>query len=121
MILIVDDERFALSLMLRKLEKYGLSLLTTTTVDSAVEIISNYPDIELVITDLHMPGNDGFYLINWLNENKPAIKIIVATAHSTELTAELASKGARYDKVLTKPISVDDELIPVIKELIEGV
>lgn len=119
MILIVDDETFAISMIERKLAPYKLNILTTTNVQDAITQISAHPEIKLVITDLHMPNASGFELLEWLFINAPEIKTIVTTAHSMDAHEINNSTVLRCDKILIKPLSVEDELLPAIKNLIQ--
>lgn len=65
------------------------------------------PDI--VILDIEMPRMDGFQSLEWLRQNKPAIKVIIYTEHDDEalITRAIKNGACRY---LVKSPDLDDIL-----------
>ena len=118
MILIVDDEIFALDLLVRKLNGSGLEFATCSSVPEARAFIENYPDTRIVVTDLHMSGENGYDLLRWLKCLYPRIKRVVVSAHTHE-NMSLMKTELELDGVLKKPIDVKSELIPLLIELLK--
>jgi DNA-binding NtrC family response regulator len=95
-ILLVDDEPNAtrvLSAILRA-EKY--SVLEAMSVDSALNLIKRNP-VDAIITDIKMPGKDGYQLFDHVNKHYPHIPVMFLTAYGKIDSAVTAlSKGAFY-------------------------
>ena len=63
-------------------------------------------DIDLVITDLRMPGIGGDELLKKILAESPGVPVIVLTGHGTVETAVAAMRDGAYD-FLTKPLNLD--------------
>lgn len=107
-VLIVEDEKtFQLTLLdgLRKYEK-DFRVLTAENGMVAKEVLEKLP-IDLVVTDLKMPGMDGFELLSLIRREHPYIPVIVMTAFGNpELEKWLQSIG--IFAYLEKPIDFID-------------
>ncbi|NLM16382.1 MAG: response regulator [Candidatus Riflebacteria bacterium] len=109
-ILVAED-----SLMLRKvacypLEKAGYKVIEANNGIEAIENMSK-TDVDMIITDLNMPGMDGFELITYVKDNEKFkhIPIIILT---TEGKKEMVMKGLTLgaSSFLQKPIKPDKML-----------
>jgi CheY-like chemotaxis protein len=60
--LVVDDEPDALGSTAQIMELMGYEVLTAVNVEQALEIIGRVPEIDLLMTDVVMPGIDGYTL-----------------------------------------------------------
>lgn len=63
-ILVVDDEMDILDEIEETLTDEGYEVISVARVDAALEALRNHSDINLVVTDLKMPGKSGADLIN---------------------------------------------------------
>ncbi len=116
MILIVDDEIFALELIKRKMVNSGLEIITCSSVKDAKELIIQMKDIKVVVTDLHMADENGFELLRWLENQYPNIKKVIMTAHDYEgKYSEML--GVEIHGMLKKPVDTETEFIPLLKEI----
>ena len=68
-ILLVDDEQDVLLELAELLENEGFVCLTAKSVKAALQQLTRYPDIALVITDLRMPEESGIGLIKRLRDH----------------------------------------------------
>jgi len=118
MILIVDDEIFALDMLVRKLSGSVLEYETCSSVSEAKQIISTQPNIKIVVTDLHMSGETGYDLLDWLTALYPKIKRVVMSAHTHE-DIFTEHPNLQVDGRLKKPVDVKTELIPLLIELMK--
>jgi DNA-binding NtrC family response regulator len=105
-ILVVDDEEKLSRFVKICLERDGFFVTTSETVGGAQPLIEDEP-WDLVITDLIMPMDSGFSLIQWLKESKPHLPVVVMTAHSSDLVYNQAIQQGAVD-VLYKPFSLDN-------------
>ncbi len=101
LILVVDDDRNLCRVLKGHLEKAGFDVLLAHDVDSALPVIRE-KDLDLVITDLKMPGKSGMELLPLSKEQKPATPVIMITAYGNIGFAVEAIKKGAYDFV-TKP------------------
>lgn len=102
-ILIVDDEPavlFALSEALAD-RRRGVKVATATNGNEAVAILES-EKVDLVVTDLRMPGMDGFELMVWLRRSFPQLPAIVMTAY----VAETSGLGDGLE-ILEKPFDIN--------------
>ena len=67
-ILIVDDEKNYTLILAAVLEDEGFETLSANSGDEALEILSK-SDVDLVLTDMKMPGMDGINLLERIKKN----------------------------------------------------
>jgi DNA-binding NtrC family response regulator len=81
-ILIVDDEPNAIKVLSAILSDAGYNVFESSSAEKALKILSK-KDIDVVITDLKMPGKDGMYLFEYITGSYPDIPVIFLTAYGT--------------------------------------
>ena len=83
-LLLVDDEEDALLELAELLEGEGFCCFTAVSVKIALQQLTKYPDIALVITDLRMPEESGISLIKRLREHtaRQHLPVIVMSGHA---------------------------------------
>lgn len=116
-ILVIDDEkniREGLSAAL-ELEGYFVRLAADGR-EGLAQIEKG--DIDLVITDLRMPGISGEEVLARVRGESPGIPVIVLTGHGSIDTAVDAMRNGAYD-FLTKPLSLD-RLTLIVKRALAG-
>ncbi|MFT3828846.1 MAG: response regulator [Opitutaceae bacterium] len=120
-ILVVDDEDEILKLSRRILERAGYEVLVASEGREALGVFMRHrTEIGLVITDLAMPGMNGFTLIWALRRAKPDLRVLVATGQGTEANLrELEQMGVR--EVLLKPFTSRRLLDAITSTLAEPV
>lgn len=88
-ILVVEDDvalRFTLSEWLRSLT---FIVYEAANADEAVTILASSIPVDLVITDVDMPGTmNGFGLVDHIRQNAPALKIIVVSGKAAGVQAK---------------------------------
>ncbi len=104
-ILVVDDESRIRTLVKAALGARGYSILEAGSTEQALEVVDG--EVDLVITDLRMPGRDGLDLVGTLRERGMDMPVIVMTAHATVSTAVEAMRRGAFDYV-TKPFDLDE-------------
>ena len=93
-ILIVDDEKNYLLVLSALLEEEGYEVLTTASSLEALEILKA-SDVDLVLTDMKMPGMDGIELLEQIKTRDAELPVIMMTAHGTvDKAVEAMQKGA---------------------------
>jgi DNA-binding NtrC family response regulator len=105
-ILVVDDEANTREGLRRSLEPLGYKVRLAADASEAIEALKT-GEVDLMLTDLRMPGMDGLELIKEAQKIRPATQIIMLTAYGTVETAVEAMKQGAYD-YLTKPLNLDE-------------
>jgi len=104
-ILVVDDEKNTREGLRRGLEPLGYEVRLAADASEAIETLKS-SNIDLMLTDLRMPGMDGLELIKETQRTSPETQIIVLTAYPDHKTAVEAMKHGAYD-YLEKPYQLD--------------
>jgi DNA-binding NtrC family response regulator len=113
-ILIVDDDkatREGVALALRQ----DYTVLTAADAEAALTALTNNV-VDLVLTDLRMPGRDGLSLLRDVVLAHPNIAVILLSAYGSVESAVEAMKDGAYD-FLTKPINLDHLEIVISRAL----
>ncbi|GGO74434.1 hybrid sensor histidine kinase/response regulator [Bowmanella pacifica] len=103
-ILLVDDEKELLSITRAVLESAGYRVLQANTVEAALGLLKDQ-DVDLVLTDVVMPGRGGLYLAEQLESHYPAIKVQLITGFASEKSNPRLHDNHHYQKRLIKPVS----------------
>ncbi|MFD0714666.1 response regulator [Paenibacillus sp. GCM10027626] len=121
-ILIVDDEPQicrGLKLMLEQCRIPGTELDVVGTADhgsAAIDFLNKFP-VDLVITDIRMPGMDGHQLLEWVRYRYPDIHTIVLSGYADFVYAQNAIRSGACDYWL-KPVREAD-IMTTIKRIVE--
>jgi DNA-binding NtrC family response regulator len=81
-VLIVDDEPNAVKVLSAILGNEGYAVHESHDVTCAIDLL-RHQEVDAVITDIKMPGNDGLYLYDFITEQYPQIPVIFLTAYGT--------------------------------------
>jgi len=115
-VLVVDDALDTLEVIQRNLSSKGLQVLTASALAEALKILSSRP-VDLVITDLKMPGGSGLDLIRHVRENLKNTQVMMITGYPSIDSAVEAVKGGA-EEYLSKPFT-DDELFSAVERALE--
>lgn len=98
---VVDDEPAIRGVLCEFLADCGLNSLTTGNADEAVAIIGSGESVDLVLSDVRMPGAmDGCDLARWILANRPELPVILATG---DLAKANAAAGLTGIETFAKP------------------
>ena len=115
-ILVVDDARATLEVIQRNLAAEGYRVFTSESVAQALQLLTEHP-VDLVITDLKMPGASGLELVRHVRDNLRDTQVMMITGYaSVEGAVEAVKAGA--EEYLAKPFT-DEELIGAVGRAIE--
>ncbi len=101
-VLVVDDEASIVEALGKVLRKEGLSVLTAGNGRAALDIVRRQP-VDVMITDLRMPGMGGDDLLKAVKAITPEIEVVLMTAYGTVEVAVEAMKRGAYD-FISKPL-----------------
>lgn len=116
-ILIIDDEKNIREGLGTALELEGYDVKLAENGEVGLKLIEK-GDIDLVITDLRMPGISGEEVIAKVAGESPGVPVIVLTGHGSIDSAVTAMRNGAYD-FLTKPLNLD-RLILIVKRALAG-
>lgn len=115
-ILVVDDARDTIEVLQRNLSSKGYLVFTAQSVSEALAILED-TEVDLVVTDLKMPGVSGLDLVRHVRENLKNTEVMMITGYATvEGAVEAVKIGA--DEYLAKPFT-DEELFSAIERSLE--
>ena len=104
-ILLVDDDASMRALVARALGGDGHRLIEAGDGEAALEALAATPGIDLLLTDVQMPGMDGLTLATRARAAAPALRVIVISA--LEQGALAPAAGAPPTRWLSKPFTLD--------------
>jgi two-component system response regulator PilR (NtrC family) len=114
-ILVVDDEKSMSDFLEIMLRKEGYEVTSTTSGEKALELLDNNL-YSMVLTDVRMPGTDGFEVLRKTKEVSPDTVVIMITAYGSPEGAVTAIKEGAYDYI-TKPFRVEEVKLTIKKSL----
>ncbi len=105
-VMIVDDEETIRKQLKSRLDREGLDAVTASGAEEAMTAFVQGGEVGVVVTDLKMPGKDGFALMKSIQEKYPLCKVIVITGHGEKDVAVQALRQGASD-YLEKPFDLD--------------
>jgi len=105
-LLIVDDEQTLCGLLGKYLSTLGYKISQAFSGEQAKDILQSQP-VDLVISDIEMPGISGVELLKWMQESDFKIPVLITTGHPTLDTAIEALKCGAHD-YFTKPFHLEE-------------
>ena len=119
-VLVVDDEEDLVEVALAYLAEMGLTALDAKDGASALEIIAHHDEIDLMVTDIVMPGGmNGVELAQWALALRPGLKIVYSSGFPAEALAE-RSMPLVDGPLLHKPYQ-RAEFVAIIERALETV
>lgn len=114
-ILVVDDEATIREILQRTLESEGYQCSTASDAAEAMTLIDDCA-VDLVLSDIMMPGKSGVELLQEIKEKCPDIAVILVSAVAETQTAINAMKQGASDYV-TKPFNLVEVMLSVERAL----
>ncbi len=114
-ILVVDDNKEVLELLILLLSKHGLSVISASRGNECLDIVKSRP-VDLVILDVMMPVMDGLQVCQELKKMTPSIPIILLTARDDMMT-RAAAMDLGVSEFVAKPVNNRDLLDRVRMQL----
>lgn len=98
--LVVDDEPMILEILAEYCGSLGMEVCEAADGESALKQLKARPGIEVLVTDVRMPGLDGPALVKQALALRPEIKVIYVTGYTTY--------GSSNWPILRKPFDLDE-------------
>jgi PAS domain S-box-containing protein len=103
--LVVDDQPDVLDMAAELFRTLGYEVLAANNGEDALEVLKRTPDIEVLFTDVVMPGMNGIDLGKKARALAPNIKVILASGYATP-ALKLENAGVHAFQFITKPYSL---------------
>jgi DNA-binding NtrC family response regulator len=104
-VMFVDDEAGVRLSWDRFLSQQGFDVTTAEDGKNAIDILKN-EQVDVVVSDLRMPGVDGVQLLEWIHEERPNTQFILLTGYGDEDVERKVRELGAFE-YLNKPISPD--------------
>ena len=110
-ILVADDE-VDLEVLIRqkfrqKIREQHYEFIFAHNGKEALEKLVEYPDIEIVLSDINMPEMDGLTLLTRMSESNPLVKAVMVSAYGDMDNIRTAMNRGAFD-FITKPVNFSD-------------
>src|SRR5579863_8154687 len=115
-ILVVEDETAIRRLISLMLENRGFDVFAAATVQQALIFLDTYPQIDMAVIDMVMPGMSGLDLAAEMDRRHPHIKILYITGYVASIAIQAIS-DRKPDSVLLKPFT-ESQLIGRIRRIL---
>lgn len=100
---VVEDEPTVQSMIMKQMTRLGYTVLAASTGPEGLDLLKTRPDIDLLFTDMMMPGGiDGYQLAEMARQEKPDIRVILSSGYSDRLAGSRERTPEGY-WILAKP------------------
>jgi two-component system, cell cycle sensor histidine kinase and response regulator CckA len=106
-VLVVDDDADVLEALSAALAAMGHVVESAPGGLAALAVLDRVHDIELLLTDVVMPGLHGFNLARMALMRKPDLRVLYFTGNA-EIDIVQKDSGPKYGKILYKPLRPDE-------------
>ncbi len=111
-VLIVEDEESVRQALVKILENFGHTVLAAADAKEGIKKFEG--GVDIVITDLGLPGPSGWDLARAVKEKDPKVPVVLLSGWDVEM--EDKSLKGLVDKILPKPLKIK-EMLDVIDQL----
>ncbi len=116
-LLLVDDEDGVRMVSARMLKSKGFKVIECANAEQALDILENEKGIDVLLTDMIMPGMDGETLIKCAKKLDPRMKVILMSGYSEDLARHGSVENKDF-AFLSKPFELNG-LFEKVKEVLE--
>jgi signal transduction histidine kinase len=117
-LLLVEDEPALRRVVQRTLERLGYRVVSAESGEHALRVADTLPGIDLLVSDVVMPGFDGPELASRLRKRWPQLRVLFLTGYGRDKLSRSDAVGPD-DRVLLKPYPVP-ELARILRAMLDG-
>jgi CheY-like chemotaxis protein len=103
-ILVVEDDESATFVVGDILKSTGVNVAFATGGEEAVKYVTEHPETDLILMDIHLPGMDGFTATRKIKSIAEKVVVIAQTAYAFSVEYQEAEKAGCV-ALLTKPLN----------------
>jgi CheY-like chemotaxis protein len=116
-VLVVEDEVLVQMLVLEVLDDLGIDALEANDAPSALQILRSDAAVDLLVTDVGLPGMNGRDLADAAREVRPGLRVLFVTGYADRAQAgEFEGEGM---DMIVKPFNLD-QLSGKITDMVRG-
>lgn len=86
--------------------------------EEALDVLDQYPDMDLAIVDVSLPGTSGMDLIKQMRERSPNIHVLVLSMHDETLYSDRAFRAGAKGYVMKQEAT--EKLLAAIRKILNG-
>ena len=105
-VLIVDDQEMVRGMCQQVIDSLGFRAILAESGDEALDLLERHP-VDIVLTDLKMPGMSGIELLDRLKARNPRVEVVIMTGYASVPSAVQAMKLGASDYIV-KPFSSEE-------------
>lgn len=102
-LLLVEDDPLLRMTLAEVLTEAGFTVVEAEDAESALGLVASRDDFDLLLTDINLPGADGFALASAARRLRPGLPVVYASGRLSEADPQRALPGAPF---LAKPFSM---------------
>ena len=102
-VLVVEDDASVRAVTERMLKSLGYLVWVADGPGAALEAITSGAPVDLLVTDVRMPGMQGDVLAHWVRAERPAVRVLFVTGMLADLEEGKALDAAVLEKPFTEP------------------
>jgi DNA-binding NtrC family response regulator len=106
-IFLVDDDDGSRQAMARALDRVGYSVRSFPSAEEALEVVQGDEPVDMVISDVRMPGMNGWEFLREVTAVRPDLPFILVTAYA-DVEDAVAALQEGADDYLTKPVKMQE-------------
>ena len=106
-VLLVDDEIGFVEALAKRLTIRQFEVHQAFDAETAMEILADNPNIDVVLLDVKMPGTDGLTAIKTIKRRHPLVEVILLSGHANLETSVGGMALGAFDYLL-KPVRIDE-------------
>jgi len=110
-ILIVEDEESVRHALSKILENYGYAVTCAADAEAGIKAFDAVAGLDIVFTDLSLPGMSGWELADAIKERAPKIPVILLSGW--DIDPEDVKKHKSVETILSKPVKIKDMLAAI--------
>jgi CheY-like chemotaxis protein len=103
LLLLVEDDPLVRGTLAEALTEAGFEVLEAADAESALHVVASREDISALLTDINLPGADGFVLARAARRIRPDLPVVYASGRVREVDPRRALPDAPF---LAKPFSL---------------
>lgn len=105
-VLVVDDDKLARSVIVNMLELKGYEILEADNSHEALDFLRSRQRVDLLVSDYHMPGNlNGEQFVKLARSLRPGLKVLYATGYADALRDD--TSDGQDTQILAKPFQLN--------------
>lgn len=103
LLLLVEDDPLVRLTLAEALAEAGFEVLEAEDAETAIGLVASHEDLDVLLTDINLPGADGFTLARAARRLRPGLPVVYASGRLHEPDPRRALPGTAF---LAKPFSV---------------